>query len=501
MPSILKTTDLPMAKDFSAFLSMEGASRKKSPFNGLLGLMGGNIVSLGSGLPHPSTFPFQSLSAEVKRINPTIKAIKPTVVGASSQTSVDLVTVPHGPQPGKAENLSDSLQYGLGSGMESLRMFCKEHVNQVHRPQYQDWDVVLSAGNTDAFAKALSMLCNRGDKVLVEEWTYPAALEMMEPLGIGHVPVKMDDEGMSAVALKDLLDNWGSAPEQANYAKPRVVYLIPTGQNPTGATMSIQRRRDIIQVAQQHDLVLIEDDPYYYLQFGGDDEENVCDTDGSKSGWAPSLPSLLSLDRDARVIRLDTFSKTLAPGCRVGYMSANIQFCRIVQYHNEVSTQQPSGFSQAILAEMLVSHWGQKGYTQYLCENVRTEYLKRSQHLQACYWKHVNPRLASFIKPSAGMFLWIKIHVEHHPKYGSVSDSALMLELFKKCVGNNVLMVPGWQFSCKPKPSDIDPADLLNVWFDDNATYFRATFAYASFEQMDQAMVLFGESLNEAFGV
>ncbi|KAG0364213.1 pyridoxal phosphate-dependent transferase [Gamsiella multidivaricata] len=501
MPSILKTTELPMAKDFSSFLSIEGASRKKSPFNGLLRLMGGDIVSLGSGLPHPSTFPFYSLSAEVKRIDPAIKATKPIATGAKSQAMVDLVTVPHGPQPGKVESLTDSLQYGLGSGIESLRMFCKEHVNQMHRPQYQDWDVVLSAGNTDAFAKAISMLCNRGDRVLVEEWTYPAALEMMEPLGVGHVPVKMDGEGMSAVALKDLLDNWGSTPEQASEAKPRVVYLIPTGQNPTGATMSIQRRRDIIQVAQQHNLILIEDDPYYYLQFGGDDEKSGNDTDGSESGWMPSLPSLLSLDTDARVIRLDTFSKTLAPGCRVGYMSANAQFCAIVQYHNEVSTQQPSGFSQAILAEMLISHWGQKGYIRYLCENVRTEYLKRSQHLQACYRKHVNPRLASFIKPSAGMFIWIKIHVEHHPKYGTVSDSALMLELFKKCVGNNVLMVPGWQFSCKPKPADIDPADLLNVWLDDRATYFRATFAYASFEQMDQAMVRFGESLNEVFGV
>ncbi|KAF9960823.1 Aromatic/aminoadipate aminotransferase 1 [Mortierella alpina] len=501
MPSALKTTDLPMAKDYSSFLSIEGASRKKSPFNGVLELMGGDIVSLGGGLPHPSTFPFHSLSAEVTRLTPTAKIAKPAVIDTTSQAAVDLVTVPHEAQPGKAENLTDSLQYGLGTGIESLRMFCKEHVNQMHRPQYQDWEVVLSAGNTDAFAKAISMLCNRGDKILVEEWTYPAALETMEPLGVGYVPVKMDGEGMSAVALKDLLDNWGSVPGQATEAKPRVAYLIPTGQNPTGTTMSTQRRRDIIQVAQEHDLVLIEDDPYYYLQFGGDDEENGNDNKNSGSEWTPPVPSLLSLDTDARVIRLDTFSKTLAPGCRVGYISANAQFCKIIEYHNEVSTQQPSGFSQAVLAEMLISNWGQKGYIRYLCDNVRKEYLERSQHLQACYRKHVNPRLASFVKPSAGMFLWIKIHVEHHPKYGTVSDSELMLELFKKCVGNNVLMVPGWQFSCKPKPTGADPADLLNVWFDDNATYFRATFAYTSYEQMDQAMILFGESLNEEFGV
>lgn len=369
----------------------------------------------------------------------------------------------------------------------------------MHRPQYQDWDVVLTTGNTDAFAKAVSLLCNRGDKILVEEWTYPTALEMMTPLGIDHVPVRMDSEGMSAVALKDLLDNWGSTPEQAKEAKPRVLYTIPTGQNPTGTTMSIQRRRDIMQVAQEHDLIVIEDDPYYYLQFfvGGDQTSDGPVNGVSKqSGW---VPTLLSMDTDGRVIRLDTFSKTLAPGCRVGYMSLNAHFCSIVQYHNEVTIQQPSGISQGLLAEMLVSHWGQEGYTRYLMENVRTEYLHRCQHLQACFKRHVDSRLASFVEPSAGMFIWIKIHVDQHPRYGTVRDSVLMLELFNKCVENNVLMVPGWEFSCKPKPEGIDISDLSNVWCDDEATYLRATFAYATFEKMEEAMVRFGEAIRETF--
>ncbi|KAF8932479.1 pyridoxal phosphate-dependent transferase [Dissophora ornata] len=485
--STAQTSQLPMAKDFTPFLSIEGASRKKSPLKALIPLMKGDMISLGGGLPHPSTFPFYSLSSDVKSMKPVS-----AVSEKASSTVADVVTVPHGPQAGKAENLSASLQYGLGTGIKSLREFCKEHVNRMHRPQYQDWDVVLSAGNTDAFSKAISMLCNRGDKILVEEWTYPTALETLEPVGVGHVPVHMDGEGMSAVALKDILDNWGSTPEQANDAKPRVVYLIPTGQNPTGSTMSIQRRRDIMQVAREHDLILIEDDPYYYLQFFVGEK----DKDGNTIGL---VPTLLSMDTDGRVIRLDTFSKTLVPGCRVGYMSMNAHFCMITQYHNEVTIQQPSGFSQALLAEMLISHWGQEGYTRYLCENVRTEYLRRSQHLQACLRKHVDNKLASFIEPSAGMFIWIKVHVEQHPRYGTVADSVLMLELFRKSVENNVLMVPGWQFSCKAKPADVDIADLMNTWYDDQATYLRATFAYASFEQMEEATIRFGEALKAAF--
>ncbi|KAF9090023.1 hypothetical protein BGX29_005521 [Mortierella sp. GBA35] len=468
-------SQLPMAKDFTSFLSLEGAARKKSPLKGLIPLMKGDMISLGGGLPHPSTFPFRSLSAEIKGMRPETKT--------KATSSSDVVTVPHGPQPDKIESLTASLQYGIGTGITSLRDFCREHVRSMHEPQYQDWDVILSAGNTDAYSKVVGMLCNRGDKILVEEWTYPTALETLEPLGIGHVAVEMDGEGMTATGLKRILDNWGTTPEQANDPKPRVVYVIPTGQNPTGATMSIQRRKDILAVAQEHDLILIEDDPYYYLQF------HV----GEDQAWAPSL---LSMDTDGRVIRLDTFSKTLAPGCRVGYISMNARFCNTMQYFNEVTIQQPSGFSQALLAEMLVSHWGQEGYTRYLTENVRTEYLKRSQFLQTALRTRMNPKHASFIEPSAGMFIWIKIHVDQHPRYGSVADSGLMLELFQKCIENNVLMVPGWQFSCKAKPESID---LLNNWFDEDATYLRATFAYASFEQMEQATIRFAHTLDQVF--
>lgn len=485
-----------MAKDFTSFLSLEGASRKKSPLKGLFRFMKGDMISLGGGLPHPSNFPFASLSSEVKSMGPNGDSPSANGTGSNGKTH-DHVVVPFDRQPGKAESLTVSLQYGLGAGVESLRLFCKEHINQFHRPQYQDWDVIISAGNTDAFAKAIPMLCNRGDNILIEEWTYPAALEMIEPLGVGYVPVRMDSEGMSAVALKDLLDNWGSTPEQAGQAKPRVVYLIPTGQNPTGTTMSVQRRTDIMQVAREHDLILIEDDPYYYLQFPADGESSSGAFNGQDlSGW---VPSLLSLDTDGRVIRLDTFSKTMAPGCRVGYMTVNAQFRAIIQYHNEVTIQQPSGFSQALLSETLVSHWGQEGYVRFLKENVCKEYFQRSQHLQGCFKKHVDSKLTSFVKPSAGMFIWIKIHLEHHPRYGTVADSVLMLELFNKCISHNVLMVPGWQFSGKPRPAGLDPADVLNVWADNEATYLRATFAFATFEQMEQATIRFGEAIREAF--
>src|SRR5690606_29844719 len=101
----------------------------------------------------------------------------------------------------------------------------------------------------------------------------------------------------------------------------------------------------------------------------------------------------------------DSFSKTLAPGCRVGYVTCNSQFAQVLQNHCEVSTQQPSGFSQTILSEMLNHHWGQEGYSKYIKETVRVEYYRRCQFLLNCFKTCIDPRFASFNTPSAGMFI------------------------------------------------------------------------------------------------
>ncbi|KAF9165506.1 hypothetical protein DFQ26_009885 [Actinomortierella ambigua] len=476
---VQSVSELPLAKDFSSFISVEASARKKSPLKSLLVFMKGNMISLGGGLPHPSTFPFTELSSVVKSAPAGTTALKDT-----KKENIETVSVPLDPTDGKVESLAASLQYGGGLGMPSLRNFCKTHIESMHKPQYKDWEVIMTCGNTDSFTKALALLLNRGDYILIEKWAYPTAMETIEPLGITAVPIPVDGEGVCPKALRQTLENWGSEPHQTPENKPRVAYLVPTGQNPTGATMGLQRRRDIMAIAQQHNLIIIEDDPYYYLQFSIDD------------GW---MPSLLSLDTDGRVIRLDSFSKTLAPGCRVGYATMNKQFREYFQFHTEVTVQQPSGFSQAVLAEMLVGHWGQEGYTRYLTERVRIEYLNRSKFLQSCLRKYVNSELISFVEPSAGMFIWLKVHVEKHPRHGQVTDSALMLELFNACIAEDVLLTPGWQFSTKPKPQNADLSKVQEFWFDDEATFLRATFAYADFPQMEKAAQSLGVAVTKAF--
>ncbi|KAG0237922.1 hypothetical protein BGW42_008022 [Actinomortierella wolfii] len=476
---VQSTSELPLAKDFSSFISIEASARKKSPLKGLLAFMKGDMISLGGGLPHPSTFPFTELASVIKSVPTGSVPIK-----ESKEDKTETISVPLAPTRGKAESLAASLQYGNGLGMPSLRNFCKTHIESMHKPQYQDWEVIMTCGNTDAFTKALALLLNRGDYLLIEKWAYPTALETIDPLGLTPVPIPVDGEGACPKALRQILDSWGAEPHQTPENKPRVAYLVPTGQNPTGATMGLARRHEIMAIAKEHNLIIIEDDPYYYLQFSVD------------GGW---MPSLLSLDTDGRVIRLDSFSKTLAPGCRVGYATMNKQFWEFFQFHTEVTVQQPSGFSQALLAEMLISHWGQEGYTRYLTERVRTEYLNRSQFLQSCLRKYVNSDFVSFVEPSAGMFIWLKIHVEKHPRYGQVTASALMLELFNTCIAENVLLTPGWQFSTKPKPQGVDLSKLQSVWFDDEATFLRATFAYADFTQMEKAAQRLGAAVTKVF--
>ncbi|KAJ2763622.1 hypothetical protein IWQ56_004788, partial [Coemansia nantahalensis] len=301
------------AKDLSGFFTEAARSRKNSPLKSLLKYMAADptLLSLGAGLPHPDMFPIARITASVAQ---------PGCSAADESADKVDVSVAKGAS-GVTEGLERFLQYGNGRGIASYLDFAREHTARIHKPVYEDWDVVVSQGNTDAFAKTLEMFCERGDTLIVDEWTYPAAIETVGPMGLGLAPVAMDGEGMIPDDLDRVCTSWSGR------ARPlRAAYMIPTAQNPTGATMSLERKRAIYAVAQKHDLVLIEDDPYYYLQLGRYRRPEECGSGEERCSGLPGvtalIPSLLSLDVDGRVIRLDSFSKILAPGLRCGWVTA-----------------------------------------------------------------------------------------------------------------------------------------------------------------------------------
>lgn len=239
----------------------------------------------------------------------------------------------------------------------------------------------------------------------MEEYTFSSAQETALPQGVKVAPVKMDEQGLMPEALDEILTNWDEKARGAR--KPFVLYTIPTGQNPTGATQSGERRKDIYKVSQKHDIYIIEDEPYYFLQmqpYTGADSEGLPPPATHDEFIKSLIPSYLGMDVDGRVLRMESFSKVATPGSRTGWVVGSEQIIERFLRNAEVSAQHPSGISQLILFKLLDEHWGHSGYLDWLI-NLRMQYTSRRDIIvQACE-KHLPQEIASWIAPAAGMFV------------------------------------------------------------------------------------------------
>jgi DNA-binding transcriptional MocR family regulator len=221
-------------------------------------------------------------------------------------------------------NGSLMLNYHRGNGIPSLREWIQNHVAKVHNRQGQGFDTCMSVGSTDAFAKVLLLL--NGDTVIFDEFAYGAAVGASHALGRTNVGIKMDEEGM----LPDELRSQTKLAREKGL-NPDIVYLVPESQNPTGRSMSQQRKKEIYEVCKELDLIIVEDDAYYYINFGKEDE----DVPGVKS-----LPkSIFSLDDEGRVLRLDSLSKFVAPGMRLGWIAGPEDFVTKYNLLQEMTSQ------------------------------------------------------------------------------------------------------------------------------------------------------------------
>ena len=303
------------------------------------------------------------------------------------------------------------------------------------------------------------------------------------------------------------------------------------GQNPTSGLLSLQRRREIYAVCQEFDVLIIEDDPYWYLQYptansrcqaarGKPVSENF-PTDhnynamGKGSGFPfldSLVPSYLHVDTDGRVIRLDTFSKTVAPGCRLGWVTAQPAIVEKILRITETSTQQPSGFVQSMIAELIMgpqstddggkggskdgSGWKVDGWVRWL-EGLRGNYERRMQKMSSIleegkYAVRSSGRqranemssfssdeeeefqivsktqMFDFVYPMAGMFLWMHVHFESHPLYSKYDHEKLARALW--------IYMTQEPFRCLVAPGPIfSPTD--DIRRDKGWQYFRLCFA------------------------
>lgn len=263
------------------------------------------IISLGGGLPSSEYFPFEEFNVKVPVPGSFDDKSHHTVMTAGK----------HDLAQGKSDfDIATAFNYGQGYGSAQFLRWIVEHTEIIHSPPYQDWSCTMTVGSTSAIDMGMRMFCKPGDWILSEEFTFPTAVESAAPQGVKVAGVGVDAGGLRADALDKVLTEWDSSVRGG--PKPFILYTVPTGQNPTGSTQSASRRKEVYAVAQKHDLIIFEDEPYYFLQmdpYTGLDSPAATPPASHADFLASLVPSYLSMDTDGRVMRLDSFSKVIAP--------------------------------------------------------------------------------------------------------------------------------------------------------------------------------------------
>ncbi|KAL8711739.1 MAG: hypothetical protein Q9220_003910 [cf. Caloplaca sp. 1 TL-2023] len=496
------STGPPAPLDLSHLYSRVTKNRNASLIKGFYKYFGiPNIGNLAGGLPNHNYFPFDTLegaAALPDRFKPTPnKPVDPSSIDSravsreSGGLKTSRVIVPKASENAdvlRKIDLKTALQYGTAQGYPPLysylRQFSRENMHP-NVPYAGGPEIILTCGNTDGFSKAMEALNNvwveghdpvqDREGLLVEEFCYMGAVQTAKPRGLNIVPVAIDDEGMTATGpggLEDVLANW----DHSKGKRPHLMYTVTVGQNPTSGVLSLGRRKALYSLCSKYDIVIVEDDPYWYLQYPSANEKSKAahkhaETPSSmadsgnvklpKSSGYPFLdslvPSYLAVDTDGRVVRLDTFSKTVAPGCRLGWITAQPALCERLLRISESSTQQPSGFVQSIIAETVMgphnpngrgggkddAGWKTDGWIRWL-EGLRGNYERRMQTMCTIFdqgkqlvktgrrrsmseeWSIVDTLpMFDFTWPMGGMFLWVKMNFETHPLWKKAGHEKL----------------------------------------------------------------------------
>ncbi|TVY18067.1 Aminotransferase swnA [Lachnellula arida] len=368
-------------------------------------------VESRTGRPTSEFYPWDSVTFNATSIQREI---------SSASVTKDISLLPESGtivKRGGDYDIARGLNYGHAAGSPALLRFITEHIEIVHNPPYKNWATCLSCGSTSALEIALRIFCNRGDTILTESYTYPGVLEVANLLGVHTFGIEMDPVGLIPDYLERTLRTW----DESRGPRPTVLYTIPSGQNPTGVTQSLQRKDSIYRVAEDYDLIVIEDDPYYFLcvDLGLDSVQSfngaTRDESAAISGYLASLPSsLLALDKSGRVVRLDSVSKILAPGLRAGWVTASDQIIdKFIAYY-EVSTVAVSGPTQLMLWDLLDATWGHLGFFSWL-DQLSIRYRTRLRILLNACDRYFPKEICKWTPPQNGMFLWTSLDLMKHP--------------------------------------------------------------------------------------
>lgn len=274
-----------------------------------------------------------------------------------------------------------ALEYLLGTpgGLESLRRVIIDQMEPEPGLTLSEANVTITSGSAQAFANVVQTLIEPGDTVIVEAPTYGGAVRTVKGSGGRFEAVAMDAEGMRMDALTDAIERLAEEGRRAKF-----IYTIPTFHNPAGVTMPVERRRQLIEIAARHRVLIVEDDAYGELRFRGE-----------------HLPSVFALAGGEGVLRLGTISKTIAPGLRVGWTKGPTRLIdALIRMRFDNGT---SPFAQYTVQEYVAA-----GVYRPHIDLVKGVYRKKYEAMDAGLGEHCS-RFCSWAEPDGGFFLWLKL--------------------------------------------------------------------------------------------
>ncbi len=330
-----------------------------------------------------------------------------------------------------------ALQYGVTEGYTPLRnrltAFIKEKYNIG-----KDFDsLIVTSGAQQVMDLATKALCDLGDTVICECPSFIGSLNCFRSYGCELAGVPVEADGMNIEALEDAIKNAHN---------PRFIYTIPNFQNPSGVTMSLEKRKAVYELAKKYGLLILEDNPYGDLRVAGEE-----------------IPSIKSFDEDGIVIYAGSFSKLLAPGIRVGYICAPAPIIAKMTVGKQASDVHTPVFSQ-----MLVDKWMENYDVDAHIEKIRGIYREKLNLMCDL----IDSELGDFVKyvrPEGGLFVWCEL-----------PSNVGMLEFVKECIANNVAVVPGTAFMINDEPTNC----------------FRMNFSTPSNEKIVEGMKILGKVKN-----
>jgi len=278
------------------------------------------------------------------------------------------------------------LAYGSSAGAPPLIDAVRLRLARIDGRAPTTDEVAITAGTSQGLDQVATLLMEPGDVALVESPTYHLAVKILRDHPLRVVSVSSDGRGLRVDAVADAIRR-----VRAESHRPRILYTVPTFNNPTGISLSDRRRRELVGLAARESVLIVEDDAYRELSYDG-----------------PPPSSLWSLGRPGAVIRLGTFSKSIAPGLRVGYMTADAPtISRFVD-----GGMLHSGGGNSHFAALVVAEYFRTGAYARRVEILRAAYRQRRDRMLAALEHHL-PRGTRWTRPAGGYFIWVTLPPGH----------------------------------------------------------------------------------------